>query len=278
MQIAESPAAAPPVRGAPVDPAKWSTRRTLESPPGGGVAYLDLPAEDAGGVSGLRIVDAGNRPVPYLVERTTRRRPLSAAIRVRQEGSRTIVDLAAPGRSNAPDALTLAGGGPEYFSRDSVLVVEDERDARGVTGTHLLGSARWERRPGDVAAPVTIPIAPPTAREVRVEIDNGDNPPVAVSSATWQVPYVRLDYLCAPGEKLWLLAGNPEAVPPRYDLAMIADRVLSSPASASRLGPPEASKPPEAKSPKWLWSAIAGAALLVVLALSRTLKSTLPGD
>ena len=277
-QIAAAPLPPPPARGAAVDGALWKTRRTLQPPAAGGVAYVDLSGEDAAGIAALRIVDAENRPVPYLVETTIRRRAMPAALRPRQEGSRTILETAAPAKTSAPDAITLTASGPEYFARDAVLVVEDERDARGVTGARVLGSARWERRPGDPPAALTIPIAPPRAPQVRIEIENGDNPPVAVSAATWQVPYVRLDYVCAPAEKLWLLSGNDGAPPPRYDLAMVADRVLSSAAAPSSLGPPEVPRVRESRSSRWLWSAIVGAALVVVLVLSRTLKSALPGD
>ena len=274
-QVGEAPAAQPAPRGAPVDPAAWKSKRPIQTPPRGGVTYLDLAGPAAAEVASARIVDGESRPVPHLVEQTVRRSSVRVAPSVRSQGTRTTLDLTVPEGSRAPDAIVLRAAAPDYFSRDAV-VVEDQRDERGVTGPRILGSAHWERRPGEPAAPLTISIAPPAGRAIRVEIENAENPPLSIGEVDLQVPYVRLDFLCAPGEKLWLLTGNPEATAPRYDLAMVADRVLSSPAAPSRLGEPEAAAPVRPLLPKWFWGAVAGAAVLVVLALARTLRGADP--
>jgi hypothetical protein len=269
-QIAQPPALAAPPRGAPLETTAWRRRQAIQTPSSGSVAYLDI--REPGQLASLRILDGENRPVPYVIEQSTRHLTRSVfPPRVTQEGSRTIVVVGDLDASSPADGLALFASAPDYFSRE-VTVVEEERDARGATGDRVLGSAHWERRPGEPASPLTISLAPPRAKSLRAEIENGDNAPLKIDRVDVKTPFVRIDFVYTPGETLSLLSDNPQASFPRYDFAMIADRVLASPASPGRLGPVQR---PREKTPvpRWFWGATALAAVLVLLALSRTLRS-----
>ncbi len=267
-EIGAPRAVLPAPRGAVVDPSAWRTRRPIRAALSD-VAYLDLSGRMAGEVASIRIVDGANRQIPYVVETGARSRPRPAALRTTQREGRTIAELSGLDPAEPPDAVTLSAAGPEFFSRE-VRVVEIARDARGPAQERLLGAAHWERQPGATPAPLTIPIAPPQERVLSIEIENGDNAPVILAKAQIHVPFVRLDFVPPPGESLTLLSDNPQASAPRYDLAMLAERVLAAPARPAALGP-AAAAPPQAALPKWFWAAVAAAALLVALALVRTL-------
>jgi hypothetical protein len=268
-ELIAAPAVAPPPRGAPVAAAAWRNRQPVRNL-SGNVAYLDLSGRLARELPTVRLVDAADRQIPYVVESGVRTRLLPATLRATQKESRTLVDVTGFDPEDPPDAVTLFATAPEFFSRD-VRVLEVERDARGPAGERTLGTARWERQPGAQPAPLTIPIVPPREKRVTVEIENGDNAPLLLARAQLHIPFVRIDFVPPPGEPVTLLSDNPEASAPRYDFAMVANRVLAAPARPAALGPAAGVAPPSGL-PRWFWAAVAVAALLVVVALVRTLR------
>jgi hypothetical protein len=258
-----------PPRGAPVATAAWRNRQPVRNL-SGHVAYLDLSGRLARELPTVRLIDSASRQIPYVVESGVRARLLPATLRTTQRDSRTLADVSGFDPADPPDAVTLFAAAPEFFSRD-LRVLEVERDARGPAGERTLGAAHWERQPGAPPAPLTIPIAPPREKIVTVEIENGDNAPLLLARAQLHIPFVRIDFVPPPGEPVTLLSDNPQASAPRYDFAMVANRVLAAPARPAALGPAIAAPPPSGL-PRWFWIAVAAAALLVVVALIRTLR------
>jgi len=274
-ELTASAAVALPPRGAPVSAGDWKNHQPVRNL-SAGVVYLDLSGRLASELSTVRLIDAANRQIPYVVERGARSRTLPATLRSSQKESRTLVEVSGFDPADRPDAVTLSAASPEFFSRE-VRVFEVEHDARGPAGERVLGTARWERQPGAPPALWTIPIAPPQEKTVTVEIENGDNAPLAVARAQLHVPFVRIDFVPPPGETVTLLSDNPQASAPRYDFAMVADRVLAAPAQPATLGPAAAAAPPVGL-PRWFWAAVAAAALLVLASLARTLRTETPRD
>ncbi len=136
------------------------------------------------------------------------------------------------------------------------------------------GRSRLRRIANAPALPLTIPIARPTGRRIRVEIENGDNAPLSISGAAVWTSSPRIDFVFAPGDRLTLLSGNPDALAPRYDLELVAARILSSPAQAARLRTPvTAAAAPKPATTRFLWVAIVAAVVLVGVVLARTLRA-----
>ena len=266
----------PPPRGAPVDASAWRVRQPITVPTSGTVAYLDLTGSAARDVAGLRILDSKNRPVPHIVEQRARTTTRAVATRVSRKATATVVEISNLDPTRPPDAVMLSASDPEYFSRD-VVVVETAHDGRGAGENRVLAAARWDRKPGERPRPFTIPIAPPLERSLRVEIENGENAPITITGASIVIPFVRIDFVFEPGEDLTLASDNPQAPPARYDLALVANRVLEAPASPARLG--TAARAEGKKTlPGWFWAAVAAAALLVMAALARTLRLEEPSS
>jgi hypothetical protein len=263
---------APPPPGPAVDSSGWKYRQRIALPESGNVAYLDLDGSSADSLPSIRIVDRENRQVPFLIEQGARRTRLPVQIRPSARGSVTVAAIDGLDPSRAIEAVELSAEGPDYFSRD-VTVIEDERDARGVTGQRVLGRARWERRPEEPPSPLRIAISRPAGKSVRAEIENGDNAPLSIVRAAVWIEAVRLDFVFSPGQELFLLFENPEVHPARYDLEMVAAKVLESPARAARLAPLQKAEPEKKPLSPWFWAAILAAVLLLTAGLARTLKS-----
>jgi hypothetical protein len=270
-----------PPHGAAVDPGAWKTRVPIALPPGSGVARLDLDAAESEHPNDVRVVDAENRQVPYLFERTMRRSRTDAKVASRQDGRLTVLTISELGSPQGVESLELTAPSPEYFTR-TVIVDEAIRDARGVTGRRALGSATWQRRPGEAPTALVVPIGQPTAAEVEVRIDNGDNAPFVVTAAAILRRLPRVDFVYASGESLSLLVGNPSAGAPDYDIVLLADTILGAPAQPASLGTPVTAPGKDDKdetaAPKWFWAAVMVAGLVVAGVLSRTLKAPRKSD
>jgi hypothetical protein len=268
-------AVALPPRVPLADAAAWTRKRPIVLPASGSVAYLDFD-ELPRGFADLRIVDEKNEQVPFVVEQGSHEHRRRAVLSISNEGAKTRARLEDAGRVASIDAVEISASSPAYFSRD-VSVVEDQRDARGVTGTRRLGGAHWERKPGEPAAVLRIPIGRPASDSsvLIVEVENGDNVPLTLTAAEILRSSSRIDFVFRPGEHLFLLSGNPESRAPRYDFELLAGTVLASPAEPARLGRPVVPPPPKKASTfPWLWGAIAVTVLLLLFALARTLRES----
>jgi hypothetical protein len=257
-------------RGAPIDASGWKTRQRIDLPSSGRVAYLDFSGPAASHLASLRILDGMNRPVPYIVEQNAHQTNRFVIPRVTQNGRNTLVEISGLDPSTPVSAVSLDASSPSYFTRD-LTAFEPERDARGDAGKRILGSAHWERRPGDRASAITISVAAPRGTSLTVEIENGDNPPLTIAGATLAMTFVRIDFAFEPGDELTLISDNSQVSSPSYDLAMVAGDVLAAPALAAHLRSPEMPAPPKAL-PRWFWAAVVAAALLVAGTLARTLR------
>jgi hypothetical protein len=87
----------------------------------------------------------------------------------------------------------------------------------------------------------------------------------------------RLDFLFEPGDRLVLISENPQAGPPNYDLALVAERVLSSPAEPASLSDVTHVAQTNARAPRWFWFFVLGAAVILFVAVGRVLRPTPSG-
>jgi len=269
---ATPPVASPP-RGAALDIPAWKTKVPITVPPQGPVAYLDLDRAE-GSLSDIRIVDDAARPVPYLVESTARHTRHSVEWHTddAKPGHReTVLRITGLDPRKNIEALEVDVTTPDYFARD-VSVVEQTSDARGPTGERVLGSAHWVKTANDPSRPLRISLARPTQSNVTLHIVDDDNAALGVAGVAAEVALRRLDFVFAPGDHLMMLSGNTQVGAPRFDLALIAGQVMSSPAAAAELGAPQEQATATHETPKWFWVFVLAAALVLVLVLGRVLS------
>lgn len=245
-----------PLRGAALDPAPWAWRKSVRLEAGGVQELeldLDVLARAQPGLGDPRLVREGAQ-VPYLLERTalSRSSPLalapSATDPQRPSVSRWTIKLP---RAAVPFTRLTLTASTALFQRHLRLSEKIAND-RGETYERTLATADWNRTPGN-SDPLTLSFSsPPDTDTLWLETDNGDNPPLALTTAVAAYPVVRLLFRAEPGP-LALYYGNPSVNAPRYDLALVSGQILVAEKSVATLGPAE-----KTSGASWTSDALAG--------------------
>jgi hypothetical protein len=138
--------------------------------------------------------------------------------------------------------LVLKSGTP-LFSRQFTL--SERRDSpNGGTAAYVLAGGTWSRRaePGE-SATFALEIPARLATDTLwLETDNGDNPAIALESATATYPVARLVFKVTGPDGFELAYGQPAASAPQYDLRLVASRLLTAPRQVAQLAPAPAVK------------------------------------
>lgn len=293
-----APAMAPPARapvtdttrtGAPLDASAFPYARAI----GESVAdLLALPLDAAalahstgplGQFSDVRIVDAQGRQVPWLIER--RPEPLPIALDAKavkpeapelqsgEPANRSVYRIVVP-YPDLPDATLVVRTTARLFRRNVTLGVERPADRRHRDAwfeSILIQS--WEHADQSTAAPVLNLAVPRTdAHEVTLVIDEGDNSALPIDTVQLLLPSYRLRFF-RPASAARLIYGRKDLAPPRYDLALLAPRVLGAAASDVTMAAEAATQATAANrliSPGMFWI-ILGVAVVILLGILATL-------
>lgn len=225
--------------GAEIDSRLFSHRRQFAARPSTeGMCRLRLQPDDLAharpDLRDLRIVDGDSRQWAYLLENRavleTDELPLTL---LTTDHGRTRYRLALPVTPATIDQLVLETPAP-FFDRAYVLTAGlDEKSKQTVT----LATGRLARRIGD-PRPVTIGVAETRLYSLELEVVDGDDSPLEISRVTARFPVPEI-FFAAPSGNYDLLLGNPEADPPRYELARVRQIVLAVEGSAVDAGPLE---------------------------------------
>lgn len=181
----------------------------------------------------VRVVDADDREVPSFIRRTGREVPIETEPFTREEVEATSRIRVPLGADNAPIAMVTLSTPRGVFSRQVTLL----RD-RG-TMTQPLRSVRWDSGADGATIQETsqlaIAIDQVVGRELLIEISNGSNPPLPISSIT--VTSAGWELLAKFPEGSRLLYGSPSARYPAYDLYLLKSEVTRQPLAEATLGP-----------------------------------------
>lgn len=269
-----------PLAGAPLDLKGWSTRRGIVIDHSG-VQELELdPAALAGArpdQADLRVAQGGNQ-IPYVLERPPLARsltltPVSDPDKKRPSVSRWRVTL--PQEKIPVQKLVLATKTP-LFSRQ-FRISEIAKTAEGQSIEVTLGSGDWSRTP-EPGVPETRTFAFSDrlrSDTIWIETDNGDNPPITLDAVAVTYPVVRLIFKTAATDGFTLAYGNDSVTAPRYDLGLVAARLLTAPRVVAKLGGAPAPEKPAfggVANRYIFWGALA----LVVVALLVVVAKMLP--
>ncbi len=242
--------------GAAIDPAPWRFRKAVQVTTAGVQQLeldLDVLVRAQSGFGDVRLVRDGAQ-VPYLLERPALSRSINLTLQPANDPQRPRAsrwEITLPQAGLPLTRLTLAS--PTALFQRHVRVFETVTDDRGNRHDRTLANAEWSHTPGE-ARPLTLSFnAPPTTATLRIETDNGDNPPIALSAATATHGVARLLFKTDTAP-VALYYGNAEAAAPRYDLALVAGQILAAQKIIAALGPEE-----KARSDGWAKTALAGA-------------------
>jgi hypothetical protein len=216
--------------GTSLDLAPWKYRKRVQLAQAG-VQQLELDvdvlAHTDAALQDLRLIRDG-RQVPYVIERTSLRRDLPTALLGAPDPKRPSVSrwkIILPQHPLPLAKLTCAAAAP-YFTRP-VSLSEEVPDERGNLFPHQLASATWTRTPGSKDNRLSLQVAAAQTGTLILEIENGDNPPLALEELTAWYPVTRVLFK-APAEGDLSLYYGAQVDGPRYDLQLMAPRLLAA--------------------------------------------------
>lgn len=262
-------------RGATVNRADYRYSRAVPSSPKG-VTRLALDADvlsRSRQASDVRLVDAENRQVPYIVENVAA--PLTLALKVPAriaDGNTSHYNLDLPYDTLPPGSRLVVTTSSKVFERSVTLRAAGD-DQRG-REPYVLATETWRSSQPDLAPPpLTFELTSNDTKRVELIVNEGDNAPLPIASATLQVPAMALRFYNS-GAPLTLLYGNAQAAPPQYDLALLAPRVLGDPALDLTLETVATARAEStATDVKIFWIALVAATLVLIGVLVRLIGS-----
>ncbi len=219
----------------------WTGRRSVTvQAPGAQVLEADLALLAAvRGELGLVRLVKGGRQIPFVVERSERRQrveltPEALVEDVPLRVSRWRLQLPADG---APvRALSLWSEAP-LFDR-SVRLIARGKDNRGETWGREVARTSWRRAGSEASGKLTFELdGVALTQELWVEIEQGDNPPIPLSRVEVVYPVRRLHFRADETGAVELFYGHRTAGVARYDLPLVAGRLLERTGTAALLAP-----------------------------------------
>ena len=242
--LAEAPLPDVPLTGAPLDASDWSAHRLIAiARPGTQELELDLEAlaQSRPDFADLRVMREGNQ-IPYVLEQPALARSLTLTPVATPDPKRLSVSvwqLRLPESGPPLRRLVLTSTTP-LFQREFRLY-EKLSAPEGRTYENPLASGRWSRTPEPGVPETRIFELTDRMRTdtLWIETDNGDNPAIALGTVQAVYPVVRLIFKVAESDGFALIYGNKAANAPRYDLSLVAVKLLTSSRSVAKLAPGE---------------------------------------
>jgi hypothetical protein len=226
--------------GAELDRETFSHRRRVSATPSPeGLSRLALAPEDlavlAPDLADLRIVDQSSRQWAYLLEGKAVDSGRELVVEPPStENGVTRYRFELPVTPMTVDRLVIDAPAPFFDRAFSLAAAVDEKGKRVVS----LASGRLVRRVGD-PRPVTIPVPATRIYSLELEVVDGGDSPLVLSSVSLRFPVPEL-YFAAPAGEYELLLGHPGASAPRYELERIRPMVLAVESSNAVVQPLEA--------------------------------------
>ena len=185
----------------------------------------------------VRIVDASNRQIPYLVER--RDEPLVIDVSVQKgdpgvpelptgsAGARSTYKLGIP-YSTLPASQVVLETSARVFQRRVQLGAKRPADRRRRDSSmHVLASAMWTHADSSAAAPpLALSIGAQDDLDLWLTVDEGDNAALPLGGVRLLLPSYRLRFYRSGNEPLRLVYGRRDQAAPQYDLALLAPEVM----------------------------------------------------
>jgi hypothetical protein len=237
-----------------------------------------------------RILDASSRQVPYLLER--RNEPLSLDLAIAPApdaqaqalkmpaGSRqrSVYVLKLPHPNLPPSVLVLETSGRVF--RRAISVGVERKPSRQSRDAFFeeRSSGTWGHADEQSAArPLQLRLGTLPETELLLVVDEGDNAPLPLTGARLLLPSYRLRFFRSGAEPMRLAYGRDDLLPPRYDLALLAPRVMGAVATEVSLAadppaPADAATQGRGRASTIFWVAMAVSVLVLLGIIVRLLR------
>jgi hypothetical protein len=231
--------------GAPIDISPWKFHRTVNvGAPGVQEVELDLEILSRAQTSfaDLRVVQEGKQ-LPYVLESTKAARELSLPFELapdpqRPSFSRWKVRLP---KTDLPLTRFVLSSPTPLFDR-ILHLFESLPDQRGNLRPQTVALAPWIHSPTEKPVPLSVHVPDRLQTDTLwIETDNGDNPAFLLETMRAYYPVTRLLFRTYSSAPVTLYYGNERTPEPRYDVALIANQLLTAERSKVTLGDPVAS-------------------------------------
>ena len=277
-------AVAMPTAGASIDPQQFRYARSIPLGRAGlATLPLDVAALAHGSLADVRIATADGHQVPFLVERLAE--PLAVTLPAperltsgRDPSTRSRYRIRLP-YAGLPASRLVVQTDARVFDRAVELQMTPSAvdDPRARSGPVTIAATAWRHADPELPAPA-LSMELPALRvgELSLVIDEGDNAPLPLRDATLLLPAYRLRFFRDGTTPLTLLYGRPDLGAPRYDLALLAPRLLGAPAQDLAASAERETSDVTGVTPTIVfWCALALAVLALVVLIARLLR---PGN
>jgi len=231
--LGETPLPDVPLTGAPLDTQDWPFIEPVQIT-NAGVQELELTpevlAQSLPDGADLRVIRDGKQ-IPYVIERPALARSLTLTPGLEPNAKRPSVSvwkLKLPAAGVPIQQIVLGTTSPLFQRRFRIYEKRTTPDGR--TMEVPLATETWSRTPEPrVSETKTFALSePPRGDTLLVETENGDNAPVTLGACQANYPVVRLVFKVAATDGFALAHGNKAAKAPRYDLDLVAAKLLTS--------------------------------------------------
>jgi len=282
-----------PAIGSALDPTLFKYVRTI---PSGEARLITVPLDGAAlahsasvgaAFSDVRVIDAGGRQIPYLVERASE--PLTVDIDLERlekaprsvaptRSARSFYRARLPFRRLPSSRLALATSARVFDRMVTVGVEREPNERRRDAWLEPIFATRWMHADQDspaVALTVVVPSIETT--DLLVIVDEGDNVPLPIGRVQLLLPAYRLRLYRPAAAALRVAYGRADLERPQYDLALLGPQVLGAPAAevpldVERPQTEAAGSMPALVSPRLFWIALGTAAFVLIGLIVRLLK------
>ncbi|MBN1570697.1 MAG: DUF3999 family protein [Acidobacteria bacterium] len=277
-----------PEAGSAIDVGSFRYARNIIShKPGLSSLPLDAAVLAHSRIADLRIAGPDGRQIPYLMEKADEPLSLDLPPLEKTESPRAALDnksvtasrsfyrLRLPFQNLPPARLVFSTSGRVFRRNLRVLIEKNPYNERQEPWTTSIAAATWAHAdPETPAQALMLRIPTLKTTEVLVIIEEGDNSPLPVTSVKLLLPAQRLRFFRGSEPDLKLYYGRNDLAGPRYDLAMLAPRLVGAAAEEIRLGPEVELSAVAARqiSPKIFWGILIAAVLVLLVLIVRLVK------
>ena len=186
----------------------------------------------------LRLLREGNQ-IPYVLEQPALARALSLTPVAAPDPKRpnvSIWQLRLPQAGLPVRRIVLSSATP-LFQRQ-IRLSEKLTGSDDRAFTRGLATEDWRRtpEPGGPETKAIDLVARVQGDTLWIETDNGDNPAIALGPVQMTYPVVRLIFKTTETDGFTLAYGNQNATAPRYDLSLVAVKLLTASRNVAQLG------------------------------------------
>jgi hypothetical protein len=292
VSVTEPPSALYAAPGAPLDVNSFAFVRAIPTGAGLTAVRLDASVLAHSRLDDIRIVDAQGRQVPYLLESLAEPTEIAlpalepTAVRAGTDPRaaadatpRTWYRLRLP-YVGLPDASLRLSTTSRVFRRDvSVIMREPRRDAVSDAGVDRTADASWTHdNPENPAPSLEIALSGRVRTDtLLVGVNDGDNGKLPLTSPTLLLPSYRLRFFRETGASLRLVYGRADLPAPRYDIELIAPRLLDASADEVTPRPEDQSAAAFSGTPRLVfWGVLSLVVIALLVMIARLVRNGPP--